>query len=401
MSQLVEQYCLHRPETWLRLSFRSRSKLKWAEHGHEIAWAEIRLDKNERYFKANPIPSLTPPKIDTDDGNLRISGSNVRLDFNPIQARILSWAHRGVEQFCDAQGPKLTFWRAPTDNDKPRAANTWRGWRLHQMTEEVRSVKYQYIKATSQFEIVVQSWVAPKVLGWGFETTTTYTIPSDRTLVIHIKASPKGPTPSILPRVGLEMMLPLDRTVAQWFGLGPGQSYRDMKEAGKVGLWKRDLEDMMFNYDMPQENGNRTETRWVKITDQRGIGLRATLHRENSPCALQSQHARKDSVDSTSSNSPSSSRSGWELVHRPKEHKPKEGSRHRPGFDFAVSKYTAEDLEQAQHPHELRGSKGVNFRIDDDHHGLGTASCGPDTLEQHQLKMRDFDFTVTLEIIGV
>ena len=66
-----------------------------------------------------------------------------------------------------------------------------------------------------------------------------------------------------------------------------------------------------------------------------------------------------------------------------------------------MSKYTAEDLDQAQHPHELRGSKGVNFRIDDDHHGLGSASCGPDTLEQHKLKMREFVFTVILEATGV
>jgi hypothetical protein len=321
------------------------------------------------------------------------------MAFDPIQAKILTWSYRGIDLISEDAGPKLTFWRAPTDNDKPRAANVWRGWRVHMMTEEVRSVDHHYFEESGSFEIIVKSWLAPKVLAWGFETTTTYTISSEGKVLIHVHASPQRNTPSILPRVGLEMMLPEDRTSVQWFGLGPGQTYRDMKEAGKIGIWKRDVDEMMVDYDMPQENGNRTETRWVKVTDERGIGMKATLHRPGDAEAVSTQHSRASSADTQSQLSNRSSLESWDMVHRPKEQASSRPG--RPGFDFAVSKYTAEDLDQAQHPYELKGSKGVNFRIDDDHHGLGSASCGPDTLEQHQLKMREFDFTVTLEATGV
>ena len=84
-------------------------------------------------------------------------------------------------------------------------------------------------------------------------------------------------------------------------------------------------------------------------------------------------------------------------MHQPKERLADE----RTEFDFAVSRYTTEDLDQAQHPHELKGSRGVIFRIDDDHRGLGSASCGPDTLDRYELKMRTFDFTVSLAASGI
>lgn len=375
----------------MRISFRSQSKLAWAEYGHEIAWAEFRLDHNQSALIKPPrAPNLPSLRVNEFGGVLRIAAPNFAMAFDPIQARVLSWSYRGIDLIAENAGPKLTFWRAPTDNDAPRAANVWRGWGLHRMTQQVRSVSHQQLKDSGNFEITVKSYYAPPVIAWGFETTTTYTIPSEGKIIMRIHATPTGLQPSILARVGLEMMLPEDRNLAQWFGLGPGQTYRDMKEAGKIGIWERGVDDMMINYDMPQENGNRTETRWVKVTDERSIGIKATLDRESALDAASAQHSKSSSIDT------SFSTNTWEMVRRPKEQ-----STGRPGFDFAISRYTAGDLDQAQHPYELKGSKGINFRIDDDHHGLGSASCGPDTLEQHQLKMREFDFTVTLEATGV
>ena len=143
---------------------------------------------------------------------------------------------------------------------------------------------------------------------------------------------------------------------------------------------------MNHMFEMPQESGNRTETRWVKVTDERGVGLKAMLRRNET------------------SSRPATSGSGAQSLSSPLEHwtilDQTPDASGRPGFDFAVSRYSAADLDQAQHPHELKGSDGVIFRIDDDHHGLGSASCGPDVLDPYQLRMKDFDFTVSLEPVG-
>jgi len=394
----AEMKCdLSQPETWLRISFRYKSKQLWADYGHEFAWAEFRLDKHQRSSLLPLCKSLSAPAIHREGRSLNMNFLNSSLGFDTIQAKISRWSYRGVDLICEGAGPQLTFWRAPTDNDRPNAANVWRGWGLHQMTQQVRSVRER--QESGGLELVVDSWVAPPILAWGFETTTTYTFSGEGQIEIHVHATPKGSVPGILPRVGLEMMLPQDRTFAHWFGLGPGQSYRDMKEAGKIGIWKRGLDEMMVNYEMPQENGNRTETRWVKVIDERGIGIKASLEHETAEEATKtgnSSPSQNHPRNPSRAQVPSSPLENWELLPRVVQ----EPAR-RPGFDFAVSKYTSYDLDQAQHPHELQGSKGVNFRIDDDHHGLGTASCGPDTLEEHQLKMRVFDFTVRLEATGI
>ena len=375
----------------------TQQKLPWAGINHEVAWAEFRLDREEGEISSQAAlaKTLQPPKLQESRNSLQIYGPRFALTFDTILAKVTGWSYKGVDLILEGAGPQLTFWRAPTDNDKSFAAKIWRSHGLHMMTQQVRSVKHQHCEDTGSFEIVVKSWVAPPVFAWGFETTTTYTIPSEGKLRIHIHAIPKGVyQPSILPRVGIEMTLPAERNVAQWFGLGPGQSYRDMKEAGKVGIWKRDLDDMMFSYEMPQENGNRTETRWVKATDEKGVGIKATLQRARAEG--EGIFGTADTLDNGSAERPSSPLDDYEVVQRPQERSEK-----RTGFDFAVSKYTALDLDQAQHPHEMKGSPGVVLRIDNDHHGLGSASCGPDTLEKYQLKMSTFDFTVTLEATGL
>ena len=383
------------PETWLKIKLLTRQKLPWAGINHEIAWAEFRLDGGEGETSSQyALTKNVPPAIPVEPGRpLQLFGPSFTMTFDTILAKFTGWSYKGVNLILEGAGPQLTFWRAPTDNDKPFAARIWRDHGLHMMTQQVRSVKHQYREGRGSYEIVVQSWVAPPVLAWGFETTTTYRIPHEGPLVIQVHAVPKGPNqPKILPRVGLEMVLPENCNVAQWFGLGPGQTYRDMKEAGKIGIWEGSVDDMMFNYEMPQENGNRTETRWVKVTNENGNGIKATLQRGQAKGNAEFKKAER--VDSDLAERPPSP---WEIVDQVEE-QPVEN---RTGFDFAVSKYTAIDLDQARHPHELKGRKGVIFRIDDEHHGLGSASCGPDTLEKYQLLMRTFDFTVSLEATGI
>ncbi len=405
------------PETWLRIRFLTQKELPWTGLYHEVAWAEFRLDGGEGDTSSQPpaIKHLQPAKLQKSRHFLKISGPQFAMTFDTILAKVVGWNYKGVGLILENAGPQLTFWRAPTDNDKSSAANIWRDHGLHMMTQQVRSVKHQHRDDNGCFEVVVESWIAPPVLAWGFETTTTYTIPCENRLVIQVRAVPKGPNqPKILPRVGLEMTLPEDFNVAQWFGLGPDQSYRDMKEAGsyiselfplkscanseicagKVGIWTRGVDNMMFNYEMPQENGNRTETRWVKAMNEDGNGIKATLQRRQAEGNPPFEKAKVP--DSDSAERPASPLDDWEIV-PPLKEQPVEM---RTGFDFALSKFTAKDLDQARHPHELKGSKGVIFRIDDEHHGLGSASCGPDTLEKYQLSMRTFDFTVTLEATG-
>jgi len=60
-----------------------------------------------------------------------------------------------------------------------------------------------------------------------------------------------------------------------WFGRGPHETYWDRKTGAAVGRYRGKVEDLIHDYVRPQENGNRTDVRWVTFTDAGGTGLLA------------------------------------------------------------------------------------------------------------------------------
>ena len=51
------------------------------------------------------------------------------------------------------------------------------------------------------------------------------------------------------------------------------ENYIDRNTSSYVGLYKGSVADQYFPYDRPQENGNKTEVRWMSLTDTAGQGL--------------------------------------------------------------------------------------------------------------------------------
>ena len=52
----------------------------------------------------------------------------------------------------------------------------------------------------------------------------------------------------------------------KYYGRGPGENYLDRLAGSKVGIYSTTAEDMYYPYVRPQENGHRTDTRWVAFT---------------------------------------------------------------------------------------------------------------------------------------
>ena len=60
-----------------------------------------------------------------------------------------------------------------------------------------------------------------------------------------------------------------------WYGRGPFENYWDRNTAAYVGRYERSVAGLYVPYVRPQENGYRTDVRWVALTDDRGVGLLA------------------------------------------------------------------------------------------------------------------------------
>jgi beta-galactosidase len=58
-----------------------------------------------------------------------------------------------------------------------------------------------------------------------------------------------------------------------WYGRGPHENYQDRRTSAAVGIYEATAAELYYPYVRPQENGNRTETRWVAVRDESGLGL--------------------------------------------------------------------------------------------------------------------------------
>ncbi len=143
--------------------------------------------------------------------------------------------------------------------------------------------------------------------------------------------------------------MPLAYRQVEWLGRGPGESYRDTKQAQRFGLWRADVDELFTDYVFPQENGNRTDVTWVSFRDLAGIGLKAAG---------------------------------------------------QPLLDFSAHRFTPRELENARHKHELKPRNEIIVHLDWQHHGIGSGSCGPGPWPEHELKAQEFRFGVTRQPVA-
>ena len=272
-------------EYLLNVSFTLKRETPWASRGYEIAWEQWPL----------PLPAAPPAAPSTSDVPppstplyivesapfVRISGREFALVFDRLNGVMTSYSYRNVKLL--ERGPLPDFWRAPTDNDigawksLGNAARTdpaldilaWRsagpGWK-------VTDVQVKRVDETSA-TITVQA-LLPRV---GATYTMTYDIRGTGEIVVGADYRP-GPDPvapvAMMPRFGLELVASPGLEQMTWYGRGPTETYSD-RAFERAGIYRSTVSREWVEYARPQENGNKTDVRWIELTNQQGIGLRA------------------------------------------------------------------------------------------------------------------------------
>ncbi len=332
-------------EYWLRLSFTQERDLPWAPQGHEVAWAQFQLPvvaPAGPYVALSSMPALTCVE---SPNAFRFTGAGFEIVFDRVRGVISSWRHEGREML--REGPRLSFWRAPTDNDglRGRVADVWRKAGLHWLQHRVDGVDLQPI-GPGAARVTVRARVAPPILASVFLCEYACVVCGSGCVLMNVRVAPRGAWPATLPRVGLRLALPADFDRATWYGLGPGENYADTCQAARVDVHTMGVDEMWTPYVHPQENGARGGVRWLALTNLRGQGLFA---------------------------------SGW------------------PPLSFNAQRYTPEDIERALHTHELKPRDFVTVHLDHRQTGIGSASCGPGVLPQYELRPQEFQFSVRLQ----
>ena len=104
---------------------------------------------------------------------------------------------------------------------------------------------------------------------------TTYRIFGSGDILIENTITPGESELPELPRFGMTMTLPGQFTNIEWFGRGPQESYWDRKTGAAIGLYSGTIWEQYHPYVRPQENGNKTDVRWIALTNEKGVGLMA------------------------------------------------------------------------------------------------------------------------------
>ena len=77
-----------------------------------------------------------------------------------------------------------------------------------------------------------------------------------------------------LPRFGVQFEIPDEFSTMTWYGRGPHETYQDRKTGAAFGTYSGKVDDQIYPYIFPQENGNKTDVRWVSFTNSSGAGIK-------------------------------------------------------------------------------------------------------------------------------
>lgn len=260
--------------------------------GYEVAYDQFQLPvKGAEVAYKTSGPTLTA----TANGDLlTVSSSKVNFVFNKKTGLVSSYKVGGTEYFAEGFGVQPNFWRGPNDNDygngMPKRLQIWKQ----------SSKNFNVTDANAEIVDGNALLTATYLLPAGNLYVMTYKIyPSG---VVHVSArftstdmdaaeteiseatrlatftpgndeARKASSKLNVPRIGVRFRIPATMNVVQYLGRGPVENYWDRNAGSPVGLYKTTAEDMYVPYVRPQENGHRTDTRWVALTAGKGKGL--------------------------------------------------------------------------------------------------------------------------------
>lgn len=260
--------------------------------GYEIALEQFKIPVNTT--KLQYKESGLSIDISSKNDLYTVHSNRVNFVFNKKTGVVESYKVDGMEYFNEGFGVRPNFWRPPTDNDygngAPKRLQIWKKSSNELKVTDVVAkekdgnveMKVTYLLAAGNlydvtYKIYPSGIVNVNVLFNSTDTEETKIAASEETRMATFTpggdAARKASSKLEVPRIGVRFRLPVSMNNVQYLGRGPEENYLDRSRGAVVGIYKTTAEKMYYNYVRPQENGHRTDTRWVELTDNNGRGL--------------------------------------------------------------------------------------------------------------------------------
>ena len=245
----------------------------YAHEGVELPYADAAHVHSSEQFVLSEREAPAPvqakgktPEISENIAAYVITAGKVTVTIDKTTGYLAGYQDGGRQMLKAQMTPN--FWRAEIDND-------WRGWKpshyLRVWKTAPEKLSEPRIATSAEGSAAVVS-VSRTLEGDKAELALKYMMyPDGRLNVsydIQIAESVLEPL-----RIGLQTQISGELDNLSYFGRGPQENYSDRNDGIFLGLWNTTPADMMYQYVYPQENGNRTDVRWISCAEDKGRGL--------------------------------------------------------------------------------------------------------------------------------
>jgi beta-galactosidase len=260
-------------EYFLDLSLKQKEAHRLIPAGHEVATEQLALPLH-REAPAVPLASLPRVELEQSATAAVVTGPDFTARFDLREGTFVSLTYAGTELF--QRGPELNLWRAATDNDwgneLPRRAAVWRdaAARATLVAAGVSPIG-DNLAVQVRFDRRLADEEGQPLATY----TTRYTVMGSGDIIVETSFEKASPDLPELPRFGMHLELPRAFDRVTYYGRGPFENYWDRQTAAHVGRYETTVAELYEPYVRPQENGNRTDVRWLTLTNEAGVGLLA------------------------------------------------------------------------------------------------------------------------------
>lgn len=254
----------------LDLDFPLKGNPVWAPAtGHSLAHEQFQLSLGEN--RPAQINTASLGKLSVNEGSDEITikgGDQFSITIDKKAGLITDYSIGSMNQIIK-NGPVPNFWRAPNDNDKGnRMESRCAAWRY---AGSKRSVGNCTVSKVSDQELKVSFPIKLSEAG-SSSMDISYTIYGSGDVIVEYKVTPDA-TKSELPNVGTLFTIPGGYEKVTWYGRGPHENYVGRRTSAHMGIYSTYADSMTIPYMEIGETGQRTDVRWVTLTNSNGVGL--------------------------------------------------------------------------------------------------------------------------------
>lgn len=242
-------------EYFLNIEFQLSKDEFWTSKGYAVATDQFLLQKKETPI----VIASSKEKITVSEtaSEYTISGKDYSIVFNKTNGALTSYKRNNEEQVFVPLLPNFT--RSLTDNDR-------KGWKpqkklkqwynaVPKLIETKLDKSVSEIKISSDYDVIKDS----------ANVRVDYVIKANGIIQINYNLKANKELPNI-PKVGMQMGVKRQFDQISWYGKGELENYNDRSFGFTVGRYSLPINEFIEPYIKPQENGNRTEVRWMALT---------------------------------------------------------------------------------------------------------------------------------------